>query len=967
MFFVTLLIQCLCASGNATEEEKQQKAIEDQLFEDLTKNREAILDAEERGLTEVYLPCPMPNRKQMYNLNELRNFLDKEKNAQAKNKDGNNHKNEYNDILAARCVVCLDPFFAGKKEESLFRKRVYKTHNQLPVCVMCPNPRCSGGRICCTCIRTLIIEDTQPNLFRVPVKYYDIEKKLISDQRMVTCPVCRIYLNFELSALEQIPEDANLSNRDKLNYIEDLVNNQAKTHWLLEIESSLDAESAGRLYTTVFGLNNVNITRDASLILLSEDLSAQYNFYTACSHKYKSFAVRAFHIYTFIKNCTENINYPFITDLKDIIASSDLSPYELEKEFKNICSGVPIGHADKFTLLYYSMILGYFEKTKDVNMNRNFIIRWIMSKYSFILTGFQHRKQHDCRESQYFPYVGTLYDAFTAALHDPRLFDNIIKYNALEFTYKRLIYYPRPNFSSYEYFITNLMEKYYQNLKKENITGEYKDIFVNRHSADARRFSYPIYKKILKEKAGLDIGALEFNSASTEEMLVSLPAFIYDAILKIVFTMAPVHFDHIAEKVTTFSTLYINRYDCDESFTDYLREVYKAQNYRNDVIRERLARLIKKRHCQPAVLLFKHLPNSFATQTAIELFQRNNKLEQLLIGIQKLEFVNWENETPIYSMLKQHCRRFIPQLLVGMSKQPSCFFEVPNEEIDYLIKKYHDNYNNYRRIGSLAFVCRNKELLESFRDDLEGILNSWGFAQSLDKFYKGVISPEGTKSMRDLPFFRIYHAELFLWLDKNIASNDIALKISRMLMVAKLATRDLTDRMGDVTSENNSAGVIPGKKIAKSSGSSIFALEKDMLKAVGRTSVGHSAFSAFQCYLSVAFKKHLEEKALANIIAIEGAESAELLQEWCFRGYYRKLLKLQKELNLELGMVTCCEGEMRKLLEMLSVLQKIEGLGALSAIKKKSEIKGVFTEINFYTENIAVLPMRVCKIVFRYL
>ncbi|KAI5154397.1 hypothetical protein ENBRE01_3373, partial [Enteropsectra breve] len=282
------------------------------------------------------------------------------------------------------------------------------------------------------------------------------------------------------------------------------------------------------------------------------------------------------------------------------------------------------------------------------------------------------------------------------------------------------------------------------------------------------------------------------------------------------------------------------------------------------------------------------------------------------------------------------------------------------------IRKYYRENHNYKRLGSVAFVCRNKKLLEKFKDDLDGILTNWNFALNLHQFYNGVISPEETNNIPNLPFFKIYYTELFQWLDKNISSDDKALKISRMLMVAKLASRDLNVSKKAERKEGASTRDA-SKNTIKSSSAPIFALEKDMLLAVWNTTVGYEAFCAFQCYLSTNFKNYLEEKVLPDILAIEGADSTELLKESEYRGYYRKLLILQKGLNIQEGMISCSEEEMHKLLEMLSVLKKIEEFGALAAIKKKRDIKGDMTDIKYYTDGIIVLPKHVCDIDLRSL
>ncbi|KAI5150689.1 hypothetical protein ENBRE01_1647 [Enteropsectra breve] len=176
-----------------------------------------------------------------------------------------------------------------------------------------------------------------------------------------------------------------------------------------------------------------------------------------------------------------------------------------------------------------------------------------------------------------------------------------------------------------------------------------------------------------------------------------------------------------------------------------------------------------------------------------------------------------------------------------------------------------------------------------------------------------------------------------------------------MLMVAKLATRNTYVR-------KEGTGVTSAKKTRNTSFN--IALGMEIHKAVMKTKIGYEASCAFHCYLSAAFKKHVEERVVPDYVAIEGSDSAELLNERYYREYYRKLLKLQGDLNIKQGMIRCGEEEMCKFLDYLSVLKDITNLDALNAIRRKSEITGEMTDIKYYTENIAVLPKRVCDIVF---
>ncbi|KAI5151356.1 hypothetical protein ENBRE01_2083 [Enteropsectra breve] len=489
----------------------------------------------------------------------------------------------------------------------------------------------------------------------------------------------------------------------------------------------------------------------------------------------------------------------------------------------------------------------------------------------------------------------------------------------------------------------------------------YGKVFVNRHNADARRFSFPIYK-FSPTVPPEETSSTDFNESNGEEKQVILPAFIYDAILKMLYTMAPAHFDDVTNKISEISVLHSTLNICDKNYADYLRETFKIKSSAIDVVNTSITECLVNGDYPSAILLFKNLPNSSATQAAIELFRSKNKLTKLIEGIQKFEFVSWENETPIYNMVKEHDPTSINKLLERMSMQPSCFFAVPSEEVDQIIEAYYNHDGNYYHIGSLAFVCRNTELLNSFKDGVNNILMKWDFFElGFKQFFEGINSPEGISSIPDLPFFRMYYAELFAWLDSSIAGGDVALKISRMLMVARLALRGLKGKMEDDTPESNPNCL--GEKCSES----ISALEKNILKAVAGTTVGYQALCAFQFYMSATYKKYLEEDVLPTNVAIEGADSVDLLQAREFRVLYRKLLKKIEVLNTEQGLAGCSEKEMNKFLEVLFVLGTIDACGALSAIKRKSEIKGVATGIKYYTDNIPVMPSGAYKMILQAL
>ncbi|KAI5152523.1 hypothetical protein ENBRE01_2892, partial [Enteropsectra breve] len=765
--------------------------------------------------------------------------------------------------------------------------------------------------------------------------------------------------NIELYEFDAISENANLTDLQKLQYIEDSVYNQDKTHWLLKIAAeSAKNKALVSFYNTARALCISENSRDASQDLLLDNLSKQFNFFIACTHKNIPFDDKVLYLKNFIKDCTEIPYYPFIIDLINIIATSNLSTEELERYFVDICSAVPIEYAEKYSVLFYYMILGYFKMTKDSEKNLKFIRSWMLSKYSFILVGFKHIAQINGEEAEYYPLANDIYSVFTDALHDPRLIDNIISYKALDFTITGLSYYLREKACSYELFIINLVQNYYKKLKEENSSETYHEIFVNRHYADVSRYSYPIYQNIITQTSG-EIESTDFNESNGEENHESLPAFIYDAVLKMVYTLDITPNNGITNTITEIATFFSALNKCEKNYVHYLRETFKIKSSAIDVANTSITECLMQGDYPSAILLFKNLPSSSATQAAIELFKSKNKLTKLIEGIQKFEFVSWENETPIYNMVKEHDPTSVEALLERMSMQPSCFFAVPSEEVDQIIEAYYNHYGNYYHIGSLAFVCKNTELLISFKDELECILTSWDFALNLDKFYDGVFSPEGTTAISDLPFFRMFYHELFAWLDHYIAGENVALKVSRMLMVAKLAVRDVTERMEVDDTESTSH--------REKCSESISALEKNILKAVAGTTVGYQALCAFQFYMSATYKKYLEKDVLPRIVAIEGADSVDLLQAREFRVLYRKLLKKIEGLNTEQGLAGCSEKEMLKFLEVLFVLGEIEACGALSAIKRKSEIKGVVTDIKYYTDNIPVMPLSVCKLILESL
>ncbi|KAI5152104.1 hypothetical protein ENBRE01_2571, partial [Enteropsectra breve] len=511
------------------------------------------------------------------------------------------------------------------------------------------------------------------------------------------------------------------------------------------------------------------------------------------------------------------------------------------------------------------------------------------------------------------------------AIFDPRLIDNIIKYNALEFTLTGLGFYPRDCRAARDDLIKYLIDEHYEYLKEETDSGSY---HVKRLDVDPSRYSYPLYKTILKQKGPIfstDFNDFARNTPAYNSDPRKLPSFIYDAILKILFTTTTAHFKDLPEKITTIATFFSTVYFNEPNLSDFLRETYKVKSCVDSVLRSSIAVYIQKDDFETAIFLFKNLPTLFGVEATIEKFQEINKLSVLLEGIKKFEFVNWENETAIYNLVNTESPADMNTLLMRMSTEASCFFGIPKRLVEHAIGTFYRNNKNYKNIGSLAFVCKNTELLESLKDDIDDILKNWGFALNFHKFFSGVFSEQGKKSILKLPFFQMYYEKLFVWLDENIESNDVALKISRMLMVAKLAVRDEPVPMEVDSSETtNDDGVVPGAERMETSSTFSISAGMNILKAVTRTKVGYQAFCALHFYLDESFKKELDEKILPEIVAIEGAVSDELLKAIELRGYYKKLLKLQEGLNTKVSQTEkCSEEEMDKFLDMLSVLEQI--------------------------------------------
>ncbi|KAI5151357.1 hypothetical protein ENBRE01_2084, partial [Enteropsectra breve] len=190
MLVAQILIQTCWATDQATQIAVQHKADDSTLFEDIKLNMKEINEAENIGLLDVYLPRPLPKIKQLYNKYELLELLDREKVAQGNADKDTGNKN----TVSENCPNCTLPFSTDTAFENSFKEGVYKTNNQLPVCVMCPNPRCAERRICCKCVRTIIELATKPDPRITPVRYYDYKRLRIPSQKMVRCLYCRCYL-----------------------------------------------------------------------------------------------------------------------------------------------------------------------------------------------------------------------------------------------------------------------------------------------------------------------------------------------------------------------------------------------------------------------------------------------------------------------------------------------------------------------------------------------------------------------------------------------------------------------------------------------------------------------------------------------------------------------------------------------------------------------------------------------------
>ncbi|KAI5151355.1 hypothetical protein ENBRE01_2082 [Enteropsectra breve] len=379
MFDFYLLMQWLWPAEQAVEAIDQQRTDDDRLFEEIRLNGEEIRKAREKWLTKVNLPCPMPKIKQLYNPTEYKELLEQKNNAVPENTVETGHSDE----SAESCIVCYQSFLREKTFENSFQKGVYETHNLLPVYVLCPNPRCNDGRVCPKCLKILIRRDIMLSPFKATVEYFDNQNTKIPYQRMFECLVCRNYLNIELADLEAIPESCKLNEPEKGQYIEDLVYNQDKTYWFLEIVGSLHTEAFARLDTAMKPLIIPNPLNDASQNFLSYDLAIQYIFYAACTQQNIPFDERIILMKGFLRTCTEKISFPFITKLINFIEKLKLSPNQLESFFKEICAEIPIENADNFSLLYYSLIKGYFRTTKDANLNRLFIKKWMISIFFY--------------------------------------------------------------------------------------------------------------------------------------------------------------------------------------------------------------------------------------------------------------------------------------------------------------------------------------------------------------------------------------------------------------------------------------------------------------------------------------------------------------------------------------------------------------------------------------------------------
>ncbi|KAI5151760.1 hypothetical protein ENBRE01_2365 [Enteropsectra breve] len=974
MHVVHLLLQSLWAADPESRETKRSpEEIQKKIDTDMERIRKKVSDvrdenaaarAEQRpALENIELPCEFPGgKKVVYTENEFKEILQREKAKQNKDqgvpadakKDDDTEKIDYGN----ECCICFQPL-VGRANEDSFIETVNKTHNQLPIIWKCPMSTCTNGRAHKNCILEAIKSFSETDIHT-----YTYNGNPISKELMVKCVGCTVPMNFRPEEFNnRISSTETTTDDQKLNFIEDMMFCDKKTLWLLEL-SKLDKKDQFKenIKTVSEFQENKLAGKDASEKLLLNDLYVQLNFYRACTEANIKFENRVSYIkefirrYRYIEDGSEHV-YPFISKLREQIATSGLPFDTIENHFKDICSVVPIEHADKYANIFSSMIEGYFMRTKDSYTNRMFITRWILSKYSFFLTGFKHCPKsgtdNSIASSEYYPFAIDFYCAFGEALNDPRLIDNVIKYNALEFTFKGLGYYPREVEASREFFISYLIDEYYEKYSQEKGAETFNGRFVQRHNADVRRFTYPVYKQEFERKKSAAIIPTDFNESIAEKDMMELPAFMFDAILKVLFISTAQNFGDTAEKVTSVAVFNKDWYNNCNGYADYHRETNRDQKFDDYVSKNTLIDYLENEDYEHAIYLFKNLSNAFQVDSVIEKFKNLGKLNTLIEGINRFEFVNCENEKPIYEMLKAHSPGSVTAMLERMSKQSSCYYGIPSAEIDAAIRKIATNKKSIREIGSLAFVCRNDELLKSFENSIDGILDEWDFVSSFKKFFDGTNSLDGTENIPNLPFFQMYYSQLFAYIDKKIDDKDVGFKVSMMLGIAKLAMRELIVENGSANQTESEANKRFGVEV---------------LKAAAKTKVGYEAVCACYFYISKNFKTYLNREVLGKMFAIEVTDKSPLLKADEYRFYYRKLLKLQSLLNESRYTTTeaylVYDKEMHKLLEVLRVLKMIEATGALNAIKKQGETQGETKALSEYTDEIFVLPRRIFEMAF---
>ncbi|KAI5152103.1 hypothetical protein ENBRE01_2570 [Enteropsectra breve] len=363
MHIVNLLLQGIFAAEQALN---QQPLPDDKTMDDyLEKNRMEVEKAKRSNAQFVKLVRPLPNKKVLFSKQELTEYLTK------KGKE----------LDSVECATCFNPFFKEDSSDISFKERVIKTDSLLPFCLICPNSKCQNNITCRTCAQSLI----KTRFLKDTMKYISWDgKEEISPEKMVPCTHCSYSLLTQLHELNEIPKGTKVDNYVSLKYLEELADGELGPYILLEATKFLNRDFSPNMWNTYFNVINNLSSFDASQKLLIDNLRKQYDFYTACTTERLDFATRVTYIKNFIKTCTVNIDYAFVGQLKGIIISENLPLDAIAMHIMDICSVVPIKHTERFSFLFYILLAGYIEKSKNANTNRSFIKNMMLSKYSFI-------------------------------------------------------------------------------------------------------------------------------------------------------------------------------------------------------------------------------------------------------------------------------------------------------------------------------------------------------------------------------------------------------------------------------------------------------------------------------------------------------------------------------------------------------------------------------------------------------